>query len=56
MVLTYTREDGKYDLRLPAPETKTIHLVFRKEGNQGDEVTVPAGKPFQTDLIPVKSK
>jgi hypothetical protein len=55
-IVTHTRADGRYDLRLPAPETKAIHLVFRKDGYRGDEVTVPAGKPFQTDLVKVAGK
>jgi hypothetical protein len=48
--VTHTDTGGRYDFHLPPPQTKTIHLVFRREGYQGDEATVPAGKPFSTPL------
>jgi hypothetical protein len=45
-----TDSAGKFDLLLPQPQPKYVHLEFKKEGYQGDTATVPAGKPFREDL------
>jgi hypothetical protein len=47
---THTDANGRFDLHLPQPQPKYIHLVFRKEGYVGDADTVPTNKPFDTDL------
>ena len=44
------------ELKPPPPAPPWEFLVFRRDGYQGDEVTVPAGKPFQTDLVKVATK
>lgn len=51
--ITHTDAAGRYDFHFQAPQSNTMHLVFRKEGYAGDEVTVPSTKPFQTDLVKV---
>jgi hypothetical protein len=47
---THTNPQGKYDLHLPQPQPKTVLVVFRKEGYEGDEAKVPTSKPFNTDM------
>lgn len=49
-LVTHTDDSGRFDLHLPAPQSKTVHLIFRKAGFVGEQVNVPSGKPFTTDL------
>jgi len=46
-----TDGQGEYVLRLPQPQPKYVHIVFRKDGYEGDEANVPTSKPFDTDLL-----
>lgn len=47
----FTDTQGHYDLRLPQPEPKTIHVRFRKAGYQAEEpLNIPAGKPWNMDM------
>lgn len=46
----HTDAEGKYDLRLPQPQPKTVLVLFRKEGYEGDQAMVPTSKPFDTDM------
>jgi hypothetical protein len=50
LVASHTGADGRFDVTLPAPQTKYIKLEFKKAGYVGDEAIVPSGKPFRTDL------
>jgi TIR domain len=50
MYLTHTDSQGKYDLRLPRPQPKTILILFRKDGYEGDQAMVSTNKPFNTDM------
>jgi hypothetical protein len=47
---TQTDSQGHYDFHLPQPQSKYIHLVFSKDGYNGDEAKVPTEKPFDTYL------
>jgi len=57
MVVVKTGDDGKFAVTLPQPgppQTKYVHLEFKKDGYQGDTANVPAGKAFLEDLAKVK--
>ena len=45
-----TDAQGRVDFRLPQPEPKTVLVVLRKPGYEGDEAMRPTGKPFSADL------
>jgi hypothetical protein len=47
---THTDANGRFDLHLPQPQPKYVHLVFSKEGYAGDSDMVPTNKAFDTDL------
>jgi hypothetical protein len=48
---THTDAQGRYDLRLPQPQPRTILVLFRKDGYEGDQAMVPTDKPFNTDMV-----
>lgn len=47
----YTDAQGTYFLRLPQPQPKTIHVLFRDEGYEAEPALhVSTSKPFDTDM------
>ena len=49
-LVTHTDAAGNFDFRLPQPQPKYLHLIFRKAGYTGDSDMVPTTKPFITDM------
>lgn len=47
----FTDSQGRYDLRLPQPRPRTIHVRFRKAGYQAEEpLNIPSGKAWNMDM------
>jgi hypothetical protein len=53
--VAYTGADGKYSVRLPQPQPKTLTILFRKDGYEAEHpIHVPTSRPFNMDMAKVK--
>jgi hypothetical protein len=49
--IAQTDAQGKYTVRLPQPQPKTIKLRFRKEGYTGESFNVQTDQPFTEHMV-----